>query len=118
MSNKTINSFFHETKSKENKKLSNIWDDPHIEKIKNGWKCLWCGNEWETLNATCDLIHVSHIRVNGTTGINFCNTSIPDENKKKYVELAEKKMKFIKEKLNINFNDSHRFSAIKRMFLI
>ena len=42
--------------------ISSIWEDYHVEKLDNNhWKCLWCNNKIQVINATKDL--------NGVLGI-------------------------------------------------
>ena len=39
--------------------ISSIWEDDHIEKLKNNqWKCLWCNVKFQGINATKSLAHL------------------------------------------------------------
>ena len=39
--------------------VSSIWEDYHIKKIEdNQWKCLWCDEKFQGINASKYLAHV------------------------------------------------------------
>ena len=39
--------------------ISAIWDDDHIKRLdEKNWKCLWCNQSFQGINATKALVHV------------------------------------------------------------
>ena len=38
--------------------LDIIWEDSHIQVLSEGWRCLWCNQEFKGRNATRAISHV------------------------------------------------------------